>query len=309
MTRVVFMGTPPFAVPILHVLCDTTDIVAVYTQPDRPAGRGRKVETSAVKQEALARGLTVVQPKSLRPAAAGDALRELAPELIVVAAYGLILPQAVLDVPRHHCLNVHASLLPKYRGASPIAYAILKGERETGITLMQMEAGLDTGPIIARRTIPIDDGDTTGTLEHKLAVLGADLVRDTLPAWLAGQIEPQAQDDAVASTTRLIKKEDGVIDWSLPAAQIARQVRAYTPWPGATTTWNGEPLKIVRAAAVPLTGAPGRVIVRDRAVYVGTGDGSLRLELVLPAGKRAMPAEDFLRGRRDFEDAQLGAAA
>lgn len=309
MTRVVFMGTPPFAVPILQVLCSTTDIVAVYTQPDRPAGRGRKVETSAVKQESIARGLPVVQPKSLRPALALAALRDLAPDLIVVAAYGLILPQAVLDVPPSGCINVHASLLPKYRGASPIASAILNGEQETGITLMQMEAGLDTGPIIAQRAMPLDEHDTAGTLEAKLAVLGAGLVRDTLPEWLAGQIEPRAQDEAAASMTRLIKKEDGLIDWSRPAALIARQVRAYTQWPGAATAWNGELLKIIRAAAVTMAGMPGRVMVRDRAVYVGTGEGSLRLDAVLPAGKHVMSAEDFLRGRRDFDGAQLGAGA
>lgn len=309
MTRAVFMGTPAFAVPILKVLCDTTSVIAVYTQPDRPSGRGRKIEMSPVKQQALASGLPVRQPKSLRPVNAIEALRQLAPDLIVVAAYGLILPQAVLDIPHHGCINVHASLLPKYRGASPIAFAILSGDAETGVTLMQMEAGLDTGPIIAQHSLPIGAEDTTEALEAKLAVLGAALLRDTLPAWLEGRITVKPQDDAAATATRLIRKEDGVIDWSLPALQIARQVKAYTPWPGAVTHWNGEALRIVRAAASPVRAAPGRVVVLEHGVYVGTGDGSLRLDVVLPAGKRAMPAADFLRGRRDFEGALLGAAA
>ncbi len=303
------MGTPAFAVPSLQTLYGMASIAAVYTKPDSPAGRGRKVEMSAIKKEALSRNLIVVQPKSLRPAAAIEALRALAPDLIVVAAYALILPQAVLDIPPHGCINVHASLLPQYRGASPIEFAILNGESETGVTLMQMEAGLDTGPIIAQRSLPIDDGDTTETLGSKLAAVGADLLHDTLPSWLAGHIAARPQDHTAATMTRMIKKEDGLIDWSRPAEQIARQIRAYTPWPGAVTAWSGEALKVVRARAVAVEGSPGCVSIRGGDVLVGTGMGSLRLEVVLPAGKRAMPAIDFARGRRDFDGAHLGAGA
>ncbi|MBI5877577.1 MAG: methionyl-tRNA formyltransferase [Chloroflexi bacterium] len=309
MTRVIFMGTPDFAVPALRVLCAATTVVGVYTQPDRPSGRGRKVEASPVKREAEARGFAVFQPKSLRPAAIVEALRALQPDLIVVAAYGLILPQSVLDIPPLHCINIHASLLPKYRGASPITHAILNGERETGITLMQMEAGLDTGPIIAQRTVPIDTADTTGALEARLSVTGAELLAQTLPAWIARTITPVPQDHAAATLTRLINKADGLIDWSAPAAQIALKVRAYTPWPGAVTTWNGETIKIVRAAAAAERGEPGRVTVRGGSVLVGTGEGSLRLHVVQPAGKRAMDAESFVRGRPQFAGASLGGAA
>jgi len=303
------MGTPGFAVPALRALCDACDVVGVYTQPDRPAGRGRKLEASPVKREAEARGLPVFQPRSVRPVGAVETLRALAPDLIVVAAYGLILPQSVLDIPARRCINIHASLLPRYRGASPITFAILNGERETGITLMQMEAGLDTGPIIAARAVAIADDDTAETLEARLSISGAELLAQTLPAWLAGQITPVKQDDAAATLTRLIKKADGLIDWAQPAAQIALRVRAFTPWPGAATDWNGEPLKIVRAAVVAGSDEPGRVRVRGNSVTVGTGNGCLRLDLIQPAGKRAMDAAAYAHGRPGFDGARLGETA
>lgn len=306
MTRVVFMGTPEFSVPSLRALAQAYEVVGVFTQPDRPAGRGRRVVESPVKQEAQACGLAVFQPKSLRREAVQAELRQLKPDVIVVAAYGLILPQAVLDIPPHGCLNVHASLLPKYRGAAPIAFALLEGERETGITIMLMEAGLDTGPILAQRAIPIAADDNAGTLEQKLSSLGAELLRETLPRWLAGEIAPQPQNDTGATLTRLIKKEDGAIDWSQPAISIVRKVRAFTPWPGAYTTWQGNLLKIIRATPIDIAAPVGEVLQHDDQIVVGAGEGSVRLDEVQLAGKRAMSSAEFVRGQRAFVGARLG---
>ncbi len=308
MVRIVLMGTPEFAVTILRALCETHEVVGVFTRPDQPAGRGRQLMLSRVKQEALARGLPIFQPKTLRSAKAQDELRALQPELIVVAAYGLILPQAVLDIPIHGCINVHASLLPKYRGASPIAFALLSGEQQTGITLMLMNAGLDTGPILAHRAIAIAESDTTGTLEKKLSALGAELLIETLPHWLHGDITPQPQDDTRATLTRLLTKEDGLIEWSSSATEIVRRVRAFNPWPTAYTFWRAQPLKILRARANEATIMRGCVVRQDGAVLVGAGEGSVRLDEVQPAGKRAMSAADFVRGRPEFIGARLGEA-
>ncbi len=306
MARTGFMGTPEFAVPILRALSQTQDVVGVYAQPDRPAGRGRKVTVSPVKEEALAHGLPIFQPKTLRSARVQDELRGLQPDVIVVAAYGLILPQAVLDTPPKQCLNVHASLLPKFRGASPIAFAILSGETQTGITIMLMDAGLDTGPILAQRAISIANDDTTGTLERRLSALGAVLLTDTLPRWLAGALTPQPQDDAGATHTRLLTKEDGLIDWSLSASEIVRRTRAFNPWPSAHTTWRGQPLKVLEASARSTPAERGCVYADDGAVLVGAGEGSVELVEVQPAGKRAMRAAEFLRGHRDMLGERLG---
>ncbi len=304
MARVVFMGTPEFAIPTLERLIAQHQVAGVVTQPDREAGRGRQVSHSPVKRLALAHGLPVLQPKSLRrEPEAVERLRSLMPDVIVVAAYGLILPQAVLDIPTHGCLNVHASLLPKYRGASPIAGAILGGETETGITIMLMDAGMDTGPILAQVRAPIYPDDTTGTLEPRLARLGADLLAETLPRWLGGAITPRPQDNSQATYTRLLSKEDGQIDWTEPADLIARKVRAYNPWPGTYTIWAGNLLKILEAEAVPNPPAlaqPGEVLADPMGVAVGTGEGLLRLKTVQLAGKRAMDAAKFARGARGF---------
>lgn len=307
-THIVFMGTPDFAVPSLAALLrDGYQVVGVVTQPDRPAGRGRQLAPSPVKRFAEEHGLTVLQPTTLRQPEPVAELQALAPDLIVVAAYGLILPQAVLDVPPHGCLNVHGSLLPRYRGAAPIPAAILAGDQETGVTIMLMDAGMDTGPILSQAVCPIEPDDTTSTLTTKLAELGAALLSQTLPRWLAGEIEPQPQDEERATYAPMMRKADGQIDWALPAEQIARRVRAYQPWPGAVTFWEGQPLKLLRARALlAATAAPGRVVARGEGAAVGTGEGLLLLEEVQLAGKRAMSIADFLRGQRGFIGSVLG---
>jgi len=309
-TRVIFMGTPDFAVPLLAaLLASGCDVVGVATQPDRPAGRGRKLSASSVKRFAEEHGLTVLQPTTLRSPEPVAALAALAPDVIVVAAYGLILPQTVLDVPPHGCLNVHGSLLPKYRGAAPIPAAILAGEDETGATIMLMDAGMDTGPVLSQATCAIGPQDTTGTLTAKLAESGASLLTETLPRWLADEIEPQPQDDELASYAPMIRKADGRINWTLPAEQIARLVRAFQPWPGATTFWNGKPLKLLRVQVLPeqaVDEQEGRVVARGDGAAVVTGQGLLLLEELQLAGKRALPIGDFLRGQRGFIGSVLG---
>jgi len=317
MTRIVFMGTPAFAVPALERLAESYEIAAVVTQPDRPAGRRRRLTAPPVKEAALARGLTVWQPLTLRTPEAVARLRALAPDLIVVVAFGQILRANVLDVPPHGCLNVHGSLLPRYRGAAPVPAAILSGETETGVTLMQMDEGLDTGPVIAQATCPIAPGDTTATLRDRLRRLGADLLVETLPRWLAGEIVPRPQDDSQATYCRTIAKADGRLDWQLPAEELERQVRAYIPWPTAFTAWQGRQLKVLRAAphraghgtALPDwrgEGQPGQVVTLDDGVGVVAGEGILQLLEVQRAGKRAMTIEEFLPGQRGFVGSVLG---
>ncbi len=308
------MGSAAFAVPALEALAREHDLLAVFTQPDRPAGRGRKLARVPVATWAGEHGVSIHQPRSLRKdAAALAALHALRPDAIVVAAYGLILPPAVLDSAPHGCLNVHASLLPRHRGAAPIPAAILAGDAETGVTIMRMDAGVDTGPILAQARAPIRADDTTLTLGARLAGLGARLMAETLPHLLRGEIAPIAQDEAQASLSPKIAKEDGRIDWSKPAIQIDRLIRAYTPWPGAFTRWEGSPLKIARAAATgqtlggALQGA-GQVIRIDRdRVGVATGDAILELFEVQPAGRRVMSIAEFVRGHPRFIGSTLAA--
>ncbi|MCX7839199.1 MAG: methionyl-tRNA formyltransferase [Anaerolineae bacterium] len=303
MSRLVFMGTPEFAVPILDALTRTEhSIVGVFTRPDQPAGRGKQLQPSPIKQLALARGLPIFQPSTLRAPDVLAQLRALAPAVIIVAAYGLILPREVLTIPLRGCVNTHASLLPRHRGAAPIAATILAGDTETGITLMQMDEGLDTGPILAQRAIPIADEDTTGTLTTKLAHLAADLLIETLPHILAGEITPQPQDHTRATLCKPIKKEEGRIDWARPADEIARRVRAFNPWPSAFTFWNGTMLKILRAHASPqqIKAEVGRVVQIGKEIGVVCGEGVLILREVQLAGKRAMTIEEFVRGQRVF---------
>lgn len=320
MTRIVFMGTPEFAVPSLAALLhEGYDVVGVLTQPDRPAGRGQKMEESPVKQLARRHGLAIQQPHSLRDPAAQAALIALAPDVIVVAAYGLILPRAVLELPRFGCMNVHGSLLPRWRGAAPIPAAILAGDAETGISLMLMDAGVDTGPLLATASLPITPDDTTGTLTDKLARLGAELLVRVLPGWLAGEIVPRPQPEEGATYAPRIEKNAGEIAWSEPAALIERRVRAYQPWPGAFTSWRGTRLKILRAkAGLERFGIgdwglgigalqPGLVVPGpDNAVGVVTGQGILWLEEVQLAGKRALPIAAFLHGAAGFVGSRLG---
>ena len=299
--RVIFMGTPEFAVPTLAMLTDRYEVVGVYTRPDKPAGRGQELVRSPVKEFALARGLPLYQPTTLRKPEAAAVLRALQPDVIVVAAFGLILPPEVLAVPPYGCLNVHASLLPRWRGAAPVAAAILAGDAETGCTIMRMDAGIDTGPILAQAALPIAPDDTTGSLTARLAHLGAELLAVTLPRWVAGEISPRPQDDARATYAPVIRKEEGRLHWARPADHLARQVRAYQPWPGAYTTWNGLWLKVLWAHAEEgESPGPGRVVSRGEGAAVGTGAGLLVLDKVQLAGRRPMPIADFLRGARGF---------
>lgn len=314
MARVIFMGTPDFAVPSLAALIEGGyDVAAVVTQPDRPSGRGRKLLASPVKQFAEAHGLLVLQPETLRSAEAVAQLTELRPDLIVVAAFGQILRSAVLDLPRKGCINVHASLLPRWRGAAPVQAAILAGDQVTGSTIMRMDQGMDTGPILAQAALLIEPHETGGELTRRLAQQGAGLLLATLPAWLAGQIVPRPQDESLATVCRPVRKEQGRIDWSRPADEISRMVRAYHPWPTATTTWNAVPLKVLAAVpaqvAQPATAGPGTVLEHQGQVLVATGGGLLQLLEVQLAGRAAMPAADFARGQRGFVGSVLGSAA
>ncbi|MCS7222012.1 MAG: methionyl-tRNA formyltransferase [Anaerolineae bacterium] len=304
--RVIFMGTPEFAVPTLAALIDEGyDLVAVVTQPDRPAGRGRELTPSPVKKYALTHGLLVLQPETLRPPEVVAELASLRPDVIVVAAFGMILRPNVLAIPPKGCINVHASLLPRHRGASPIAAAILAGDLVTGVTIMLMDEGMDTGPILAQATMEIRPDDTAGTLGERLARQGADLLMATLPMWLAGELSPQPQPVEGATVCRPLSKEQGQIDWTRPAVEIERMVRAYQPWPSAFTFWQGQRLKILRSHAVEGTAEPGMVIRWDNGAAVGTGQGLLVLDEVQLAGRRAIRIAEFLRGQQAILGARL----
>ena len=298
------MGTPDFAVPALRTLIRTQEVAGVVTQPDRPAGRGRQVKPPPVKVIAQDAGIPVYQPKSLRSEEAAGPLREWAPELIVVAAFGQILRPHVLTLPVHGCLNVHASLLPRWRGAAPIQHVILAGDSETGISLMQMDDGLDTGPVYARKAIAIGPEETAATLHDRLAALGAQLLGEKLDAILAGRLAAEAQEDSQSTYAPMIKKTDGEIDWGRSAAEIERQIRAMTPWPGAFTSWEGKTLKILSRVLVEedvvTEGRPGLVAPMEGGAAVVTGDGAIGLDRIQVAGKKATRIEDFLRGRPEF---------
>jgi methionyl-tRNA formyltransferase len=329
MVRIIYMGTPQFAVPALKALIAKTapgavlpegyEIAAVITRVDKPVGRGREIIFSPVKQTALNAGIPVWQPGSLKRTANIEALATLDADLYIVAAFGQILPQAVLDQPRFGTLNIHASLLPKYRGVSPISEAILQGDDETGVTIMLLDAGIDTGPMLMKRSIPVSNEDTTGSLTTKLAELGAETLIETLPLWIQGKLVPQAQDEALASYTHMLRKEDGVMDWNTPAVALARRVRAYTPWPGAYTYWRGKLLKIISARAIePLSHEPGTTPTQPGTVSIrteqgqkwlaiATGAGTLLVEFVQLEGKKAMRADEFLRGHGQIVGDVLGA--
>ena len=302
--RIVFMGTPEFAVPALVALHDHTpehnwEVVAVVTQPDRPAGRGNKVIASPVKAQAEHYGLPALQPTSFRKDPdAIPALAALQSDLLVVAAYGLILPRALLALPTRGAINVHASLLPAYRGASPITAAILDGRDITGVSIMLMDAGMDTGPVLTQAEQTIRAEDTTASLSERLASQGAELLVATLSDYLAGKIAPTPQDQlpGEVSLCRLIKKEDGQIDRNQSAAQIERMTRAYAPWPSAYTVWHGQPFKIWHASVLEGRAVAGRVIAMPQGPAVGTGDGLLLLHSVQPAGRRALDIRSFLNG-------------
>ena len=310
-TRIVFAGTPDFAVPSLQAVAahPGCEIVAVYTQPDRPAGRGRRLRASAVKQTALELGLPVEQPGTLRDAGATARLAAFRPDLMIVAAYGLLLPQAVLDIPALGCVNVHASVLPRWRGAAPVQHAILAGDATTGITLMQMDAGLDTGDMLAKCETPIGARETAGELTDRLAGLGARLLAVKLDAIVAGTLEPEAQDEQRVTLAPKIRKRAAAIDWSRPAAALGRQVRAFNPWPVAQTQWQGRQLRIWQAQALtqqPAGATAGAVVATSElGIDVATGEGVLRVERLQPAGKRSMSARDFLNAH-DLDAVVLG---
>ena len=294
------MGSPDFALPSLRALYENYSVVGVVTQPDRAAGRGRELKAPPVKTLALELGIPVSQPEKLRQPEAMEQLRAWSPDLIVVAAFGQILRQDVLDLPPFGCINVHASLLPRWRGAAPINAAILHGDEETGITIMKMDAGLDTGPILSQRSVRIGPDETAGSLFEPLSQLGADLLLDTLPAYLAGELEPRPQPEEGVTYAPMLKKEEGSLDFSRPAEELERKVRAFNPWPGTFFNWDGGRLKIHRASISPGKKRKGERLIHNGLPTVGTSDGLLVLEEVQPAGKKAMPGKAFLAGARNW---------
>ncbi|MET0063459.1 MAG: methionyl-tRNA formyltransferase [Candidatus Thiodiazotropha endolucinida] len=296
--KIVFAGTPAFAATALEALLTTHhQVVAVYTQPDRPAGRGRKVQLSPVKEMALAKGIEVRQPQTLKDENAQHELAGLNADLMVVVAYGLLLPQAVLDIPRLGCINIHASLLPRWRGAAPIQRALLAGDKESGVTIMQMEAGLDTGPMLYTLRTPIRDDDTGGTLHDRLALLGAQALVTCLPELADGRLQAEIQDERLANYAGKLEKQEGLIDWSRPAAEIDRKVRAFNPWPVAQCRYDDKVMRIWQAQPLNegCAAKPGEVLRSGKpGIDVATGDGVLRITQLQMPGKRAMSAADFL---------------
>lgn len=298
------MGTPEFAVPALrHLVLNGHQVAAVYTRPDKPAGRGRQPAMSPVKRAAIELDLPVVQPASLKKAEAVAELAGYKADTVVVAAYGHILPKAVLDTPVFGCINIHPSLLPRHRGASPIVSAILDGDEFTGVSIMLMDEGLDTGPVLARAQIPIADADNTASLTSKLSLIAAHLLQDVLPGWKKGQLKPQPQDEDGANYSGIIIKQSGEIDWHKPADLIWRQVRAFHPWPGCYTSWRGKKLKIIEAKPVDegSDAAEGQVVAMAHGGFgIKTGSEILEILVVQLEGKREIAADEFLRGQRQL---------
>lgn len=297
--RIVYAGTPDFAVPAFQaLLASGHDVVAVYCQPDRPAGRGRKLTFGPVKQVAVDAGIPVQQPLSLKTPEEQEALRAYAPDVMIVAAYGLILPQAVLDIPRYGCLNIHGSLLPRWRGAAPIQRAIQAGDAETGVTIMQMAAGLDTGDMLYKVTCPITAQDGGQSIHDRLAADGAGALLHTLGLLEAGKLQPEPQDDALASYAHKLNKAEAQIDWTQPAVVIDRMIRAFDAYPTAYTLYKGQPLRLFASQVVEGKGKPGEVIAESRdGIDIASGAGVVRiLRLQVPGGKRLSVAE-FLNGR------------
>lgn len=304
------MGTPGFAVPVLEALVEAGHgVVVVYSRPDRPSGRGKRTSPTPVKAAAAEMGLPVSQPPSLKSRDVQRDLAALAPDVIVVAAYGLFLPGAVLDLPRHSCLNVHPSLLPRLRGPSPVSTAIVEGETTTGVSIMHMDEGMDSGPVLAQRETPVGESETAETLTGRLFEMGAELLVEVLPDWAEGRIQASPQDESLATTTRLLTREDGLIDWNLGADRIARRVLGYTPWPGAYTYWGGKMLKVLDASpsAQTASGRPGTVAESadgDR-IEIATGLGTLRVARLQLEGRRPASAGDFLLGNGSIIGALL----
>jgi methionyl-tRNA formyltransferase len=300
------MGSPAFALPSLKALIEDYSVVAVVSQPDRPSGRGRKSSAPATKIFASEAGIPVFQPDRVRDADAISTIADFKPEMIVVAAYGQILPQHLLDLPKHGSLNVHGSLLPRWRGAAPIQAAIQNGDKETGVTIMQMDAGLDTGPILSQRSIVLEAEDTGGSLTERLSHIGSDLLVETIPPYLAGDIVPQTQDDKLATRAPMLRKRDGRLDPLTTAEQLARQIRAFDPWPGTFVMWGDRRIAVKRAHSTSHNGtAAGKVTVIENTPAIATREGVLVLDIVQAAGKREMSGEAFIRGAPDFVGSQL----
>jgi len=301
-TKVVFMGSPDFALPSLRALSETYKIVGVVTQPDRPAGRGRELTSPPVKLLAQELNLPIIQPRRLREP---DAMRQLCdwgPQLIVVAAFGQILQTEVLQLPENGCINVHASLLPRWRGAAPIQAAILYGDEYTGVTIMRMDEGIDTGPILSQRIIPISPDDNTATLSNSLAEIGAELLIETLYPYLHGELSPQPQPDTGVTYAPMLKKQDGELDFTQEAEELVNLIRAFNPWPGAFTRWKKTPMKIHKAHAIKFgSNIPGLHKIINGFPGIETREGTLILDEVQPAGRRSMPGNIFLHGTQDWE--------
>lgn len=301
--NVVFMGSPEFAVPILRRLVEKYQVVGVITQPDRPAGRGRVLTPPPIKALAVELGLPFIQPFRLKEPEALAQLQLWAPDLIVVAAFGQILRLEVLDIPRFGCINVHASLLPRWRGAAPIQAAIINGDEQTGVTIMRMDTGIDTGPTLGNRAVQINPDDTAGSLAVKLSNLSADLLMETLPLYLRGSLQPLPQADTLATYAPMIKKEQGLLDFSSPASELERKIRAYNPWPGAFTYWKDQVLKIHRAHVIhePCS-IPGRRIIIGGLPAVCTIQGPLVLDELQLAGRNIQDGRAFLQGARNWAE-------
>lgn len=296
--RIIFMGTPDFACPTLQTLLDRREeVIAVFTQPDRPKGRGHKLQPTPVKELAQAHNIPVYQPPKVRAPEVIEQIRVLRPDLIVVVAFGQILPKALLDIPPHGCVNVHASLLPRYRGAAPLNWCIVNGETETGVTTMLMDVGLDTGPMLLKTSTPIEPEETITSLHDRMAVMGAELLGKTLDGLQAGRVTAQPQDDSQSCYAPLLKKEHGMIDWTKPAATIHNQVRGLSVWPGAVTWLEHAPLKLYRTVVAVGSGLPGTVIATGKdGIEVACGQGSLIIKELQAAGSKRMDAASFLAG-------------
>lgn len=306
--RIVFMGTPDFACPTLTRLIDRgEDVIAVVTQPDRPKGRGQKLVPPPVKVIAEEHGIPVLQPLKVRAPEVVAHIRELNPDLIVVVAFGQILPQSLLDIPRHGCINIHASLLPRYRGAAPLNWCLINGETETGITTMMMDAGLDTGDMLVKRSIPIGSDEDAQSLHDRLSLLGADTIDETLDRLMAGTLTREKQDDSLTCYAPMLKKEDGLIDWTREPRQIKNLVRGFTPWPGAYTSLDNRTLKLYKVAVAEEAGTPGEVIAAGKdGILVACGSGSIRIEELQLEGRKRLSAAEFLAGYRLEPGSRLG---
>lgn len=307
--HIVFFGSPDFAVPVFNRVAQSFSVVGVVTQPDRRAGRGRSLQPPPVAEAARGRGIAVLQPPRVNSPDTIHQIKAWSPDVIVVAAYGQLLSSELLSIPPHGCLNVHASLLPRWRGASPVQSAIRAGDAETGVTIMKMDKGMDTGPILAQRRTEIRPGEAGGQLAKRLSSLGAQLLVETLRLYLAGEITPIPQPDDLATYAPLLKKSDGRLDWQSPAEELERQVYAYEPWPSSFFFWRDRRIVVRRGHAAALERArPGQVEVMADAPAVGTAEGLLHLDVVQPAGKSEMSGAAFLRGAPDFAAADLSAA-